>query len=451
MGLRVVCPGLEAYLTDNIQRYDRSRSTMRIFPLITAAIVVAVLYFVIFERDRALEWAGAGGDAAQVAAETEAAPQLQDASTAFRVVAVRSTATEISSFVLVRGRTEAARQVDVRSETSGKVISDPLPKGSIVETGQLLCQLDPGTRQVSLAEAQARLPEARARVPEAQARVPEAQARLAEAEARLTEAEINLNAANKLAVGGFASETRVAAAESANESAMAAVQSARAGLASAESGIQAAEAGIQAAEVGIAAAEREIEQLSIKAPFGGFLESDTAETGALLQPGALCATVIQLDPVNLLGFVPETEVSRVRAGAPAGARLSGGEETVGQVTFISRAADPNTRTFRVEVTIPNPDGAIRDGQTVEIGISTDGQTAHLLPMSALTLDDDGNAGVRLVDETSKAKFAPVAILRDTTQGIWVSGLPATADIIVVGQEYVTDGVPVQATYREVTQ
>jgi len=103
------------------------------------------------------------------------------------------------------------------------------------------------------------------------------------------------------------------------------------------------------------------------------------------------------------------------------------------------------------VTIPNPDGAIRDGQTVEIAISAEGQSAHLLPMSALTLDDDGNAGVRLVDEASTAKFAPVAILRDTIDGIWVAGLPKTADIIVVGQEYVIDGVSVEAVYQEDTQ
>jgi len=424
---------------------------MRIFPLITATLVVAALYFIIFERDRALEWAGVNTAEIEQSVEETAAPDTTAETPKFRVIARRSTATEISSFVLVRGQTEAARQVDVRAETSGKVISAPLRKGATVDADQVLCQLDPGTRQVSLAEAMARLPEAQARLPEAQARVPEAKARVTEAEARLTEAEINLNAAKKLAVGGFASESRVAAAEAAFESATAAVQTATAGLAAAESGIQSAEAGIQAAEVGIAAAKREIELLSIKAPFAGFLESDTAETGTLLQPGALCATVIQLDPVKLVGFVPETEVSRVKAGATAGARLSSGGELLGQVTFISRSADPNTRTFRVEVTIPNPDGAIRDGQTVEIAISAEGQSAHLLPMSALTLDDDGNAGVRLVDEASTAKFAPVAILRDTIDGIWVAGLPKTADIIVVGQEYVIDGVSVEAVYQEDTQ
>ena len=422
---------------------------MRIFPIITAALVVAVLYLVIFERDRALEFAGVSSGGSQEPEIVEEVQEAEEPLARVAVVAMTSEASEISDFVLARGRTEAARQVDVRAETSGKVISDPLRKGSIVQEGQLLCELDPGTRVASLTEARARLPEAQARIPEAQARLPEAQARVAEAEARLAEAQINLNAAKSLAEGGFASETRVAAAEAGYESALAAVQTARAGLASAQSGVEAAEAGIQSAQAGIAAAEREIERLSITAPFGGFLESDTAETGTLLQPGALCATVIQLDPVKLVGFVPEAEVARVASGAMAGARLATGDEIFGQVSFISRSADPNTRTFRVEVTVPNPDGKIRDGQTVEIGISADGQKAHLLPMSALTLDDAGTAGVRLVDGEGVVSFAPVSILRDNVDGIWVAGLPDKANVIVVGQEYVIDGVTVDVAYREV--
>ena len=124
-----------------------------------------------------------------------------------------------------------------------------------------------------------------------------------------------------------------------------------------------------------------------------------------------------------------------------------GREIVGQVTFLSRSADENTRTFRVDVEVENSDLTIRDGQTAEIAIQSDGEVAHLLPQSALTLDDDGALGVRLVDN-GRAKFAPVRVLRDAVDGIWVSGLEETADIIVVGQEFVTDGVPVNVTYRE---
>ena len=77
--------------------------------------------------------------------------------------------------------------------------------------------------------------------------------------------------------------------------------------------------------------------------------------------------------------------------------------------------------------------------------------AHLLPSSALTLNDDGILGLRIVDEDNTARFAPVTYLRDTVNGVLLAGLPDTADVIVVGQEFVTDGVPVQPHYQELSQ
>lgn len=388
---------------------------MRLFSILSAIVVVAVLFFLVFQRETLLEFAGvdtsavvsdsetADAEAAEAAKENAAARDGKLRSVS--VVAMHSQAKTIDGAVIVRGRTEAARQVEVRAETTGQVINHPLRKGSFVETGDLLCELDPGTRETAVTEARAVL---------------------SQAEAALREAEINNRAASALSQDGFASEIRVAATSAA---------------------VEAARAGVQSAEAGVARARNELTNLEIRAPFAGLLESDAAELGSLLQPGSLCATIIQLTPIRLVGFVPETMVDRVENGANAGARLASGQEIAGRVTFISRSADPNTRTFRVDVEVPNEDLAIRDGQTVEIAIQSDGQTAHLLPQSALTLDDEGRLGVRLID-ANKAVFAPVNVIRDTTAGIWVSGLSETADVIVVGQEFVTDGVPVDATFRE---
>ncbi len=385
---------------------------MRLISILTAVAVMATLYLFVFERERLLGFAGADAPEASAAEMAAAeAPETPGAAAdsdpgIVAVVARRSQAEVIDSAVIVRGRTEAARQVDVRAETSGLVVSPPLRKGAAVDAGQLMCQLDTGTRDIALAEAQAR--------------------RL-EADARLADAEINQRAASQLSADGFASETRVTAANAAAQSARAAVQS---------------------AEAAIASAENELEKLQIAAPFSGLLESDTAELGALLQPGALCGTVIQLDPIKLVGFVPETEVDRVQVGAQAASRLASGREVLGQVTFLSRSADENTRTFRVEVEVANTDLAIRDGQTAEILIASDGATAHLLPQSALTLNDEGRLGVRLIDGESRAAFAPVSVLRDTTDGIWVAGLEEEVAVIIVGQEFVTDGVPVAPAFEE---
>ena len=416
---------------------------MRIFPILAAILVGTLLYLAIAERPMLLSALGMDPDTeAAVDPATGTVKANREAAAANRnyvkVVVARLEAQDIDSAVVLRGQTAAARQVDVKAETSAVVSSEPLRKGAQVSAGDALCVLDPGTRGSALDEA-------RARLSEAQSRVPESEARVEEARARLEEAQINQNASASLIKDGFASQTRLASAD-------AAVAAAEAGVSSAQSGLRAARSGIEAALAAVASAEKEIARLTIKAPFSGLLESDTAELGSLLQPGALCATIIQLDPVKLVAFVPETEVNRVAVGAPAGARLAaGGADVKGRVTFLSRSADPTTRTFRVEINVPNSDLAIRDGQTAEILIASQGAAAHLIPQSALTLNDEGTLGVRLVDEAAKVSFAQVEIMRDTAEGVWVTGLPEVADVIVVGQEFVTAGVTVAPTWQELSQ
>ncbi|MGB7243550.1 MAG: efflux RND transporter periplasmic adaptor subunit [Sulfitobacter sp.] len=382
--------------------------------------------------------AEAANDSDAAAQDTESEPEAEVQKGAVKVVVQRSEAKEIDSAVVLRGQTNAMRQVNVMAETSGKVVSEPLRKGAYVEAGQTMCTLDQGTRGTALAQARAQLEEARSRVPEAEARV-------AQARAQLDEAKINQNASAKLNVEGYASQSRVANSDAAVATAEASVQSARAGL-------RAAQSGIESAQAAVALANKEIERLVIHAPFAGLLESDTAELGALLQPGALCATIIQLDPIKLVAFVPETEVNRVSVGAMAGARLAaGGQDVTGAVTFLSRSADPTTRTFRVEIEVPNADLAIRDGQTAEILISSAGAKAHLLPQSALTLNDEGVLGVRTIDANAIVAFSPVTLLRDTTEGVWLTGLDDKVDVIVLGQEYVIAGVQVAPTFQELVQ
>ncbi len=538
---------------------------MRLFPILTALLVVTGLYLLLFERQAVLDFAR-GATQTQTrtvaAAETGAARGPAGAETAgaqgagtddtpaagrpVSVVAIRSQARRIDSAIRLFGRTEASRQVTVRAEISGRVISEPRRKGARVEAGETLCELDPGTRRVALAEARARLLEARARIPEAEARlseaesrlpaaraalaeaearlptaeagltnarsqvaaaeaalaqaraqVPAAEARVREARARLEEAEAELSRARALRESGHAPQVRVDNAAAALESARAALQgalsqqeaaragvetaksqveaaragvqaalgqieaaragvetaksqveAARAGVQSARSGVENARAGVQSAEARIASVERDIENLTITAPFAGLLESDAAELGSLLQPGSPCATVVRLDPIRLVGFVSELEVGRIHTGTPAGGRLSDGREVTGTVTFVGRVSDPMTRTFRVEIEAANPGLTISGGLSAEMLIPSDGRLAHLLPLDALTLDDAGILGVRLVDDESRAAFAPVELIRDALEGVWVAGLPEEAAVIVVGQNYVTDGVALEVAWRE---
>ncbi len=312
------------------------------------------------------------------------------------VVVLKSTAEPYVDTLLLRGRTEATRRVDVRAEESGLVISEPLLKGDLVKKGQVLCRIAEGDRQAELTEA----------------------------EARLKEAEIEEAAAKRLAERGFGAET------TANTKS----------------------AALQAAKARIIRAEMGMRRLEMKAPFDGVLETDTAELGSLLQNGSICASVITLDPIKMVAFAPERSVDALKVGATVEGRLITGRKIEGQITYVARSAERNTRTYLVEAETENSELTIRDGMTTEMRILLEGKPAHELPQTALTLDNDGNLGVRLNIE-NRVKFMPVTVLRDQERGVWVAGLPDQIEVIIVGQEFVTDGQLLDVSYApaEMTQ
>ncbi|MAS44709.1 MAG: efflux transporter periplasmic adaptor subunit [Rhodobacteraceae bacterium] len=364
---------------------------MRLLPMLMALAVVVGLYFWIAPGD---------GDAARAAADDAAVPAAGDGAGAeaapapqtrpVRVVAFRSQAQDVRSAIIMRGRTEAHKLVDLRAQTSGLVISEPLRAGAEVEAGDTLCQLDPGTRE----------------------------AQLAEAEARLAQAEADASAAETLAQRGLTAENTA----------------------------KARRAALSAAQAALHQVTLDIDRLTIEAPFDGVLETDAAELGALLSMGEVCARVISLDPIDIVGFVPEIDVDRVSEGQEAYARLISGREVAGTVSFVSRSADDTTRTFRVQISVDNPDGTIRDGLTADIAIPMPADRGHFAPQSALTLNDEGMLGVRAVED-GVARFHRVEILREEEGGLWLTGLPEETAIIYVGQEYASDGRPVTPTWE----
>ncbi len=163
---------------------------MRLGSFFVATLVVIALYFWVMERPMILALAGIPPAAGAVEADAKAAQTAArepSAEPRLRVVVEDFFAQELEKLIVLRGRTVADRRVEVRAETQGTVISPPRRRGERVEEGDVLCALDPGTRAAALAEA----------------------------EARLAEARINYQAALGLAEGGFAAQTRVAAAAAA--------------------------------------------------------------------------------------------------------------------------------------------------------------------------------------------------------------------------------------------
>ena len=337
---------------------------------------------------------------------------------AVSVLVQKSNEQEVTNGILLRGQTEAFKSVQVKAETSGSVISQPIRKGTFVKNGELLCELEVGTKSDVLSEAKVALALS-----------------LDELDASIHQYELRVQAAERqksLLKRGVGTEAAVEAAELSASSAETQSLSKRQAVANVEARIN--------------RATTELNNTKIIAPFDGLLESDTAEYGDFMQTGAPCGTLLALNPIKLIGYATETQVSKIEVNTTAGARLISGDTVSGTVSFISRSADPTTRTFLVETTVPNENYEIREGSTADIYISLAGAKGHLLPQSSLTLNSSGELGVRIAIN-DKAKFIPVKIIRDAEEGVWVTGLPNSVDVIIVGQEYVTDNSNIKVSYK----
>ena len=337
---------------------------------------------------------------------------------AVSVLVQKSNEQEVTNGILLRGQTEAFKSVQVKAETSGSVISQPIRKGTFVKNGELLCELEVGTKSDVLSEAKVALALS-----------------LDELDASIHQYELRVQAAERqksLLKRGVGTEAAVEAAELSASSAETQSLSKRQAVANVEARIN--------------RATTELNNTKIIAPFDGLLESDTAEYGDFMQTGAPCGTLLALNPIKLIGYATETQVSKIKVNTTAGARLISGDTVSGTVSFISRSADPTTRTFLVETTVPNENYEIREGSTADIYISLSGAKGHLLPQSSLTLNSSGVLGVRIA-LNDKAKFIPINIIRDAEEGVWVTGLPDTVDVIIVGQEYVTDNSNIKVSYK----
>ena len=177
----------------------------------------------------------------------------------------------------------------------------------------------------------------------------------------------------------------------------------------------------------------------VKAPFDGYLETFSVKEGDYLNTGAVCATIIDPDPMRLIGEISEKEINFVKVGAKAVAKLISGKKVEGVVSFVSTSANKGTRTFRVEIDVKNSDRSIRDGVSAQIAIEGDTILAHKISPSILMLGEAGELGIRTVNEDDQVEFKKIEILEDSMEGIWITGLPKNTRIITIGQEYVFQG------------
>ena len=324
-----------------------------------------------------------------LAAESEAAEQASQ-TTQNRVRVELKQAEPRMQSVVLRGRTEAKRSVEVTAEISGQIVKRSAERGQQVRQGQLLCEIATNDRAMAVEEAQA----------------------------ALEQAEIENEGSLELAARGLLSEVAIAAAAARRE---------------------AAEAHLERQVLNLA-------RTQITAPFDGVVEDLHLDEGDYAMPGDACATLIDLDPMLVAAQVTEEQVEYLQLGSLVKGSTRIGRPLEGELSFIGNQSDPVTRTYTVEITVDNEDYGLRSGLTVSLRVMLDEVKAHGIAPSLLTLNEQGEMGVRLIDASNRVVFSAVKIIEDGPDGMWVTGLPDTAALITVGQEYVAAGTIVNPVY-----
>ncbi|SEA37519.1 efflux RND transporter periplasmic adaptor subunit [Microbulbifer marinus] len=324
--------------------------------------------------------------------EPGAAAPVVAAGEAIRIQARRIEAQPYATRVLVNGHTEANRSVRLRAELDGAIVGLPVAEGRAVKKGEVICLIDPEDRPEQLDRARA----------------------------ALRKAELDYAGAQRLQKKGLQSDTAMAQQEVA---------------------LAHARADYRRAEVAV-------DNLQIRAPFAGVVNSRAVELGDYIRRGEECATLLDLDPILVVGEVSESQVGNLMPGGPASAQLQQGQLVQGSLRYISQQAHEITRAYRVEVAVDNASGALRAGLSGRLALPTGEIMAHRINSSLLTLDDRGDLGVRILDAENRVHFANVQLVGDGESGIWVSGLPQQATLITVGQEYVTPGEIVQVELEQ---
>jgi multidrug efflux system membrane fusion protein len=287
-----------------------------------------------------------------------------------------------NAVLTVRGRTQALHAVDVRAQVEGIVQAIHFEKGDVVKKDDVLCEIVLNDRG----------------------------ARTAQAQALVDQTSKELQVAQELFKDGFRSKTQMAAAQANYEQAKAALSTTKVALANTK----------------------------IRAPYDGIVDERYVDIGDYMRPGDKCELVIAPEPFLAIGAVSEHDVGQLHIGDPASAVLVTGESVRGTIHFVADRADQLTRTFRVEVELPNPDGKLRDGVSADIRIPVKQLKAIHISPGILVLDDAGTVGVRVVIN-DVVRFYPIQIIEDGPDGMWITGLPEHANVITVGQQFVNNG------------
>ncbi|WP_019614662.1 efflux RND transporter periplasmic adaptor subunit [Psychromonas ossibalaenae] len=289
------------------------------------------------------------------------------------------------------GKSEANSRAVIRAEVAGKIAAVTTKKGLRVKTHQALLNIEKN----------------------------ELPFRLAQAQALLDERLLNYKAVKSLNDKGLQGRARLAEMNSL----------------------------LLAARTDVEQLQLKLARTNITAPFSGILQEQFAEQGDYVQIGDPVFSLENIDPIVIRGDATEHYVSQLTLGQSISATLLSGEVISGKITYIASMADSQSSTFRIEAEFANPELKIFSGISAKLSIPLYPVEAIYISPSALAMDNQGNLGVKLVEQ-GRVVFKAIKLVEADNNGAWLSGFTGEVDIITLGQGFVKPGDSVQAVAAE---
>ncbi len=320
------------------------------------------------------------------------------------VLTVKAQAGGLATARSYSGEIRARYETPLAFRIPGRLAKRYAHLGDAVKAGAVLAELDPADASASLAAAQATV---------------------VAAQNRFT----------------LATQTQERNAREAREDLVS-----RADSETAEANLAVARADLDAAKAQLALAHNQEQYTKLLAEHDGLITSENAEAGAVLAAGQPVFGFDYAGARDAIIDVPEDAIAAIKPGAAATVSLwsASTEEQSAQVRELAQAADPQSRTYRVRLTLANPT-VVRPGMTATVRFADSGAT-NTVRIRASALFHSGNDTAVWVVSPSEHKLSlrPVAVAGyGATEVSIASGLAAGEEVVSKGVHTVNEGLVVR--------
>lgn len=295
--------------------------------------------------------------------------------------------------IRLSGHIAASRKIDITSEVSGKVEKILSTRGSFAKEGDILLKLEDRDWP----------------------------AKLAQSKANLQQAELELTSTQRLFDRGLANDTQLVSAK----------------------------AQLAAAKANVIRTEIKLKAIEVRAPFDGIFDQRFVEQGQFVDEGSSLLRFLDNTPMLVKAHITEKHIDQVKKGDQAYALLSNGTQIEGRIGFIASSADPQTRTYDIEMRVSSDELSqpLFDGQTATLYIPGEEVYAYFVSPALFVMKDNNQLGLKILTEQNQVDLTPISILNAEDKGVWVSSPYKQLKLITLGQGFVSKGEQVQAVAK----